>query len=292
MEIIQSFAQFDDGNQYVNGKMNGTEIYLNFYIFLLSFLTLKKYYGSVTMYCNKKAYETFIKYIPYDKIIIKENPHTRKFWNAYKIDAMSVQKDSFIHVDSDVFIFNDLFRPFIDNKNKYDLIVQTIFDYDFVPGVINKEYIHRLYKDVCPPEKYNFKSFTCGVVGMNLNNGTDILNKYIKDTKVAYDLIEKNIITGTGTELAFFLEEYTLYLNALNNNLKWYDVLPYDEIKLLGIDKVCEKLKYTHMLFESKFVEKNINLIKNKIKNVFPESYYLVEIYDKVISNITIKYFL
>lgn len=289
MVIIQSFAQYDDGNQYVNGKMDGTEIYLNFYIFFLSYLTLKKHYGSVTMYCNKKAYETFIKYIPYEKIVIKENPHPRKFWNAYKIDAMADQKKSFIHVDSDVFVFNDLFKTFIDNPDKYDIIVQTIFDYT----VKERENIYKLYNDVCAPEKYDFKSFTCGVVGMNLNNSLDTLNKYIKDTKIAYDLIDKNLITGTGTEIAFFLEEYTLYLNAISNNLKWFDVLPYDEIKSIGINNVCEKYKYTHMLFESKFKEQNINLIKNKIKKDFTDYYHFVEKYDNdVISKIKIKYIL
>jgi hypothetical protein len=88
------------------------------------------------------------------------------------------------------------------------------------------------------------------------------------------------------------LEEFTLYLNTINNNLSWTDVLPYNEIISNGLYETADKYKYTHMWFESKFSEKNINLIKNKIKTVFPEYYNLVEFYDNnILSKIDIKYY-
>lgn len=277
MTIIQSFAQFDDGNFYVAGELDGSEIYLNFYTFLLSYLTLKKYYGSVTMYCNRKAYDTFIKYIPYDKIIIKENQYTQKFWSAYKLDVIESINEPFIHVDTDVFIFNDLFKPYIENTNNYDLLIQHIINSD-TP----------IIKEICSPEKFDRRSFTCGVLGINNMN---IKNKYITNTKKVYNLINDNIITGNPSVLGFILEEFTLYLTALNYNLKWYEILPYDEIQKNGLYETCEKVKYTHMWFQSKFTEKNIKLIKNKIKKDFFEYYYLVEKYNDAISDIDIKYY-
>jgi hypothetical protein len=279
MKIIQSFAQFDDGNFYVNGKLNYTEIYLNFYVFLLSFLTLKKYYNNVTMYCNKKAYETFVKYIPYDRIILKENKYSQKYWSAYKLDVIENINEPFIHVDNDVFIFNDLFRPFIDNVNKYDLMIQFVMDCD-VPVIEN----------VCPKEKFDYKSFTCGVLGIN---NVKIKNNYINDTKKIFNLIENNIIVGDSAKIGFILEEFTLYLNTCKNDLKYYEVIPYNEIKKYGIYECCDKYKYTHMWFQSKFTENNIKLIKNKIKKDFPGYYNIVEKYDLLISesNIDIKYY-
>ena len=280
MKIIQSFAQFDDGNHYVinniKNNINGTEIYLNFYTFYLSFLTLKKYYGAVTMYCNRVAYDTFIKYIPYDEIIIKENKHTQKFWSAYKLDVIDDMTEDFIHVDSDVFIFDDVFRPFIDNI-EYDIMIQFVFD--------NSNDKNYYYNNICSSDIYDFRAFTCGVLGMRIN----IKDSYIKDTNEVFDMINNNQIPGNNFSFGFILEELTLYLNMLKNNLKWFAVIPEEDIINLGLNEACEKHKYTHMWFDSKFKEQNINLIKNKIRKDFPTYYNVVDKYENDLSDLNIK---
>jgi FkbM family methyltransferase len=275
IKIIQSFAQYNEDNHYVGNELNGTEKYLNFYTFLLSFLTLKKYYGSVTMYCNRLAYDTFIKYIPYDNVIIIENKNTIDWWSAYKLDIISIIDEPFIHVDSDVFIFDDIFRPFINNKD-YDIIVQNSFDIE----IIDKE---KWIFEICPIQKIKNKSFLCGVIGFNDINKKE---KYIKNTKKVKKLIENNLIIG---DYGFILEEYTLYLTTVNDDLKYFEVLPYDDIK--DIYSSGEKNNYTHMWFASKYVKTNIDLIKNKIKKDFSEYYEIVEKYDNLISKYNIKYY-
>lgn len=283
MKIIQSFAKLNVGNVYLD-KLNkydndfkiGSETYLLFYSFLLSYLTLKKYCGSVTMYCNRDAYESFIKYIPYDEIILKENKYdSLKFWSVYKIDVIEEQTEDFIHVDSDVFIFDDIFRPFINNSN-YDLIVQNIFDID----IINKD---KWMYNICPIEKFDNKSFLCGVIGFNNITHKD---KYIENTIKVKKLIEDNLVVGNPV---FTIEELTLYLTKINYDLTYYDILPYEDIKQ-SIHKSGEKNKYTHMWFSSKYTKENIELIKNKIKIDFPEYYQIVENYDNYISIFDIKY--
>lgn len=275
MEIIQSYSQFDNDNHYIGNKLNGTEKYLNFYTFLLSFLTLKKYYKSITMYCNRLAYDTFIKYIPYNKIVIIENKNTIEWWSAYKLDIISNMKDPFIHVDSDVFIFDDIFKPFINND--YDIIIQNSFDID----IVDKE---KWINNICPIEKFNNKSFLCGVVGFK---DIKIKDKYIEDTKIVKNLINENIVIG---DRGFILEEFTLYLTSINNNLKYYEILPYDDIKK-SIHKSGDNNKYTHMWFASKYMKSNIDLIKNKIKKEFSDYYELVEKYDNYISNFDILFY-
>lgn len=233
------------------------------------------------MYCNKAAYDTFIKFIPYDKIVLKENRYTQNFWSAYKLDVISCVNEDFIHVDSDVFIFDDLFKPFIDN-NKYDLMIQYIFN--------NVSYGDTWeYNDICPFELFDGRSFTCGVLGMRSN----VIDTYIKDTKKVFELINNNKIIGNRFSLGFYLEEFTLYLTALKNKLKWHEILPYEEVIDVGLHKTCENHKYTHMWFQSKFTEKNINIIKNKIKKDFSEYYYLVDVYDNYLkeSNIILNYY-
>ena len=65
MKIIQTFAIFDEVSPYLTNKRNFEYVYLNFYSFILSYITIKKIYGPITMICNQEAYDAFIKYIPY-----------------------------------------------------------------------------------------------------------------------------------------------------------------------------------------------------------------------------------
>jgi len=125
---------------------------LNFYSFLLSYLTLKKYHGSVTMYTNQSAHRSLIKHIPYDNIVLMENKNKFDFWNKYKLDAM---------------------------------------------------------------EKVNG------------------------------------------------------------------DVIPYNLVLKYGLNRASDISKYTHMWFDSKFDSKNIGLLKNKVRKEFPDSYHLIEKYDR-----------
>ena len=291
MKIIQSFSQFDNGCQYANKVLKGSEVYLNFYSFLLSYLTLKKYYGFVTMYCNQKAYDTFIKFIPYDEVIIKENKHTsQQFWSAYKIDIIREQKESFIHVDSDVFIFDDLFDEYINNSDKYDVIIQNTitknnnssqkFIYD------NLEILKKL--DIYKIDDYNGECFSCGVIGMNLN----VKEKYNNITEKLYDGLNNNIFNmshGMGV-IGMILEEQSLHLVCQQNNFRNYNILSYNNVVEFGEEKSGNLHKYTHMWFSTKFQKKYIDLIKNKIKTEFKQQYDIVETYDKHISQFNIKY--
>ncbi len=285
-KIIQSFSQFDTGVMYARGDLYNKEVYLNFYSFLLSYLTLKKYYGEVVMYCNQKAYDTFIKHIPYDEIIIKENRFlTDKYWNAYKLDVIADVKTPFIHVDSDVFIFDDLFRPFIENQDTYDVIVQNILPkernliLDFVKN--NATYLkgNNLLVD-----NYDGKCLSCGVIGM----GLETKEKFIHNTEKLLNAMEKEEVKDM-IHTAMVLEELTFYFTVLQNDLKVYDILPYDDVYKYDETLAGDKHYYTHLWFYTKFQKKNIDLVKNKIKTHFSDMYYLVERYEDTLKKNKIK---
>jgi len=270
MKIIQSFAQFKEGSPYAKNK----NISLNFYSFLLSYLTLNKYYGHVTMICNKDAYDNFIKYIPYDEIIFFENKNCFDFWSAYKIAALKLIDDDVIHVDSDVFIFGDLFRPFIDNN--YDIIVQSVSKnndttIDYVKN--NSEFLK--FSGIIDGSAYDGGFLSCGVLG---------IKKRVK--KNYYDAIEKTYsemkhMQVKGVDKIWYsmiLEESTLYLVTVNNNYKVYGIIPPEIINQVDTPVMDNVDKYTHMWFASKFNERNIELIKRKIRTEFP---YYRNIVDK-----------
>jgi len=274
MKIIQSFAEFDEGTVYLtNDKRSMT--YLSFYSFLLSYLTLKKYYGSVTMFCNQKAYDSFIKYIPYDEIKIFENNNSFEFWSYYKVDTIKRMKEKFIHVDSDVFLFDDLFSPFMDSR-KYDVIVQ-----DIIPARINaathfvndnKEFL--LENNIIDHNNYDGRCFSCGTIGMT----PKVITEYVNICDLLKSAYQKNILKNVNP-LGMILEELSFYLLTLNKKLRLYEVLPHDEILEHGIEKTGDIRKYTHLWFNNKYRPQIIQAIKLKVKKEFPEYGELIDKY-------------
>jgi len=280
MKIIQSFAEFDEGNNYLCGEQTNKK-YLNLYSFLLSYLTLQKYYSKVIMFCNQKAYDSFIKYIPYEDVKILENPNTFKFWSYYKIEAMRTMKEKFIHVDSDVFIFDDLYSPFI-NTRKYDIIVQ-----DTIPARINacatfvennKKFLKE--NNIIDYNLYDRRSFSCGTVGLT----PKLIPEYIGLCDILKEAYLNNKLFDTHP-LGMILEELSLYLFMINNDLRVHEVLPHNEVLEHGIEKVGNLRKYTHMWFGNKFNPQIIKAIKLKIKKEFPNKYQIIEKYEKDVLN-------
>jgi hypothetical protein len=262
MKIIQSFAQFKEGSVYSKNKA----VYLNFYSFLLSYLTLNKYYGHVTMICNKDAYDNFIKFIPYDEIIFMENKNSFDYWSVYKIDALRLIGEDVIHVDSDVFIFDDLFRPFIDGN--FDVIVQSIDNNNCITTEYVKHNVEFLNDSGIIDAKIYDKGFaSCGVLG--------IKNKVHADY---FDAVDKTYVAMKNNQIKYIekkwypmiLEESTLYLTILNNKYSVHGILPSEIINQIGVETTGDVSKYTHVWFTTKLDAHNIDLMKRKIRNEFP----------------------
>jgi len=285
MKIIQSYAHFDKGN--IPRALNKDTIYLYFYSFLLSYLTLKKYYNDVTMYTNQSGYEQILKYVPYDRIDIIENENPPFFWSYYKIQIMNKMTEDFIHIDPDVFIFDDLFSEFI-KFSKYDGIVQNK-----VPEKFNyfNDYVDRysdfiIKNDLFYPEKYDGKLFSCGVIGMRSkikNNYIDVCEK-IKN-KFIYDKFDKKIEANnskfSGSIYAGVIcEELAFYLFSIKNNLNIYEIIPYKDVVKYTVEEAGNKHKYTHMYINSKFNVKYVKFIRKKIINYFPKYLKYIEKYE------------
>ena len=281
MKIIQTFSQFDEGLPYFNNdESNKNIVYKNFYSFLLSMLTLKKYYGKVDMYCNQKAYDSFIKYIPYNDIIIKENNNSISLWNYYKVDVLKTIDGKFIHVDSDVFIFDDLYREFIET-DKYDAIIQDITQPKEAEWAIRDLFTAnaKFFKDnnIIDPKDYDNRFVSAGTIGMTeevKNNFIDISTRI----KRAYD---KQKLINNGLIMTLISEEVAFYLTLLKYKYKVFEVLPYDLIVEHGQHHAGNIKKYSHYWGSSKTQAYHLNIIKNKLISDFPEYSTLIAQYEK-----------
>jgi len=287
MKIIQCFAWLDEGSFYLRYNKKSDEdlvrkTYLNFYSMLLSVLTLQKYYGEVIMYCNQKAHDNFIKYLPYNEINIVENKNTPDFWNYYKVDVIRKQTSKFIHVDPDVMIFDDLFSEFINGK-KYDIIVQ-----DVIPDYQNpikwemehvKEFL--IKRDIMNPELCDGKAFSNGVVGMNIKTKkefiimADILKKGFEDGELK---VHEHLISMISEELA-------MYLVAKKEDLKYLEILPYDNVMKNDSRQTANEKKFTHMWGNSKYNPQHIEIIKLKTKKDFPLYGDLIDQFEEEVLN-------
>jgi hypothetical protein len=289
VKVIQSFAQYSTGSPYLNNELKGMEVYLNFYSFLLSYLTLKKWYGSVTMYTNQLGYDTLIKYIPYDEVIIKENKNEGLYWNVYKLESIENTNGDVIHVDSDVFVFNDLFRPFYEGD--YDLMVQDIITpqrNDHFTGCFMKDNGLLLNKmNILDINKYDGRCFSCGVLGIK----NEVKGSYLDMVSTLKTNIDNKIFKLEERLYAPVSEELCLYLTSLKHNMKVYSILPYDDIicNYGNPNPVGNKYGYTHLLAKTKFFEKNITRIKNKILKLFPDQYSIVKKYEVELKRKKIK---
>ena len=84
---------------------------------------------------------------------------------------MKQMKTDFIHVDSDVFIFGDLFKDFITSK-KYDMIIQNQ-----IPEKHNhtRKYVKNfrefvIKNNLVDPDIYDGRCLSCGTVGMRMKH--------------------------------------------------------------------------------------------------------------------------
>lgn len=288
MKIIQSFAKFNEINPRLEWsdevKVKNSDVAfkreqekLLFYTFLFSYLSLNKYYGGVRMYCNEAAQKSLIKYIPYNEVKIVENKNSIKFWSYYKVDIMKSMRSDFIHVDSDVFIFADLFSKFIKNE-KYDKIIQNIIPniYNYAKDYVPKFKEHVIENDIIDPKKYDGRCHSCGVIGMRH-----------KHKKTYIETCEKIKRGFHGEEhndkwmIGMVCEELASYLHSLKLDLNSYQILPYDEVLELTENVAANKHNYTHMYLSTKFEPKYVKVIRFRILNDFPEASKYVMAYEK-----------
>jgi len=176
MKIIQSFwsKPFLEKNTDKNARFKAgwTSTNLFFYSTLLSCLTLKRQYGSVTMYTDyygKKLFEDL--QIPYSSIqtdLETLNQYPSELWALGKIRSYSLQNEPFLHIDTDVFIWDRFPQQFVAadlcfqnlefNFPKYKEVVDKIIEnFKGIPHVLIDEYT----------KNGNIHALNAGVIGGN-----------------------------------------------------------------------------------------------------------------------------
>jgi len=274
MKIIQSFAQFEEGSPYILQQNKPDYIYLSFYSFLLSYISVTKTYGEFTMFCNHSAYNSMLRFIPYDCINIMENDNDFLMWSKYKLDVMRTIGDDFIHLDPDVSLFKKVLDPFINGE--CDVLVQDIVPHKWNVGkefVFNSIPFFRETKILMKP--YDGRAMSCGTVGIT----KEVQEYYFAGIDVLYEAMVKFGVEKIDYR-GLILEEQLLYLLALENDFKVNTIVPHelmrDDIFELGLTH-----GYLHIWMGIKFVRKVIDLIRKEIFFGYPHYFDYVLKYER-----------
>lgn len=155
----------------------------------LSYFLLKKHFNRVHLVCNEygKRFMTEELGLKFDKIQMIEHEETELsdfVWSIHKLYAYAIQKEPFVHIDTDFFLFEKPSEEYLDT----DIFAQ------------NLEINHPVYTDM------RTKSVQ---LGLKLPN-------YILEAK--HPAVALNVGIVGGKNLAFFKDFYVLAKNMLEEN--------------------------------------------------------------------------
>lgn len=253
MKIVQSFwTAGKDATNYNFGWLSPLDHYLSW---ILSCNLLRKQYNHVSLVTDQQGYHILVEELglPYTEVdtcldsLVEYKSH---LWALAKIKAYSIQREPFIHVDGDVFIWEPIDIPLEGN----DIIVQnreSISDYYRTMWKSIKPIIKDIPILLRPfDQKRNGGAYNMGIFG-----GKDI--SFIKEyCKESFKFVDKNIIEMNRLEdinINIFFEQVLLYeiTKKKKKNVATYikeDIGDNQYINFGNFDEVPDRRKYLHLL--------------------------------------------
>ncbi|GHT18877.1 hypothetical protein FACS189429_5960 [Bacteroidia bacterium] len=302
MKIIQSF--WGGQNKDLINKYGWFEFHYHWLSWMLSCYQLRKFYDKVELYTDKFGYDILINKLklPYTNVHIvldKLNDLPDGLWAMAKILTYSLQSEPFLHIDGDVFIFEQIPEQLMQSG----LIAQNQEQ--------TTEYYHNMWDNIFPKlsfipteiEYFNTgkhnNAFNMGIVG---GNDIDFFQNYCKKS---FDFVNKNKSAWADINLLnfnIFFEQVLFYETAKINDKKIDCLLPenIDDNNYVGFadfEKVPFLKKYLHLIGNYKQIELvcrkmeqycllNYPEFFRTLKQVFPDKY---QIFDRINYNFTEK---
>lgn len=244
----------------------------------LSCLQLNKFYDEVELVTDKPGYDLLVNQLklPYTNIKIvldKLNDYHSDLWALGKLYAYSIQEQSFIHVDGDVFIWDrfpkkieDSFlcaQNFETDEPGYDYVYDFVqANFKFIPGFLDNK------------ENRHIRSVNAGILG---GSNISFFREY---TSIAFDFVNKNLDKMEGLDLGafnMFYEQYLFYCLARDKRVD-IKCLVDDQRKLLdkhvNFTGVPLNTSYIHTVgFYKKKLETG-ELLEYTLKTTYPNHYY------------------
>lgn len=296
MKFIQTFYLSDSQNALTD-TFGWISPEYNLMGWTLSCLQLKKYYSDVHLYTTDIGAETLVNKLklPYDHIHTIHNnftpPHPL-LWALAKIFTYSVQSDSFLHVDGDVFIFN----PFPEHLINQQLIAQNeeiatdyyistqkelIRNFTYFPKVVEMDF----------SQSHPIHAVNAGILG-----GSDI-EFYKEYTALAFEYVNKNLKSLNlidANKFNIFFEQHLFYCLATCKRKQiaylLKDVFQDNKFSDMGnFWEVPIGKSYLHLLGEYKRNDFICVQMAGILRQYYPEYYYrIISLFKK--NNLSLKH--
>ncbi|GGG12588.1 hypothetical protein GCM10011344_11600 [Dokdonia pacifica] len=287
MKIIQSFWT---GNikEITQNNYGWVSSKYNLIGWILSANQLRKYYDRVELYTDALGAEILIDtlQLPYSKVHIVLNEldsYDRDLWAVAKIKTYSLQKEPFLHVDGDVFIWD----TFPDDLMKAHLITQNLErTTDYYQSMWSSIEPHLSY---IPEEFHDFTNTKNGFAcNMGIVGGVDLaFYKYYAEQ--AFKFVDVNRTAWTkisNNNFNVFFEQLLYYELAKKHTKKvsyLFEDIP-DDNKYVGFgdfDKVPNEKTYLHLLGNYKRDIPTYKAMEDYVMRYYPEYYKrLLTIFD------------
>lgn len=239
------------------------------YSWVISSHKAKEFYENVELVTDSESLPLFNKLeLPFDSIktdLDEINHYPRSLWALGKIKAYQIQDEPFIHLDNDVYIWNDTlsktdFELLCQNiEINHDEYYQPMIDYLNNNSVIVDKTLWELEKNISPCtaiygcKNMKFNKIYCDEVFKFVNDNLDILKK------------------GNLNNLQFsvIFEQYIAGQIAKKLNIEWQDFLKIHQNKN-DIDK-----GYIH-IWGAKYNNEWFNKIENIVKRDYSKHYKII----------------
>ncbi|MBW4361238.1 DUF6734 family protein [Flavobacterium taihuense] len=259
---------------------------INLMSWAFSCLQLCKFYPEVELHTNQAGKEILIDLLglPYTKVHLSLETEfidnlLPSMWAYSKIHTYSIQKEPFLHVDGDIFIW----EPFNDKLVQSPLIAQNIEEnlsvYKHCLKIIKKKL--PFMPNWLEFDDLQIRAYNAGIIG---GNDISFFKKY---TSLAFEFYERNkkqlaslIETNleTNKHIHIIPEQYLFYKLSNKMNIQ---VMLQDEKKVdseigsfsqfVEIEKIPNEKKYMHVLGNYKRSKQHNDFVGFILKKEYPE---------------------
>jgi hypothetical protein len=288
-KIVQTLwtkPAFDDDNSGFQQRFNGGWLSrkYNYMAWTLSCLQLRKFYDRVELVTDAKGKQLLIDILklPYTDVRVELdclNHYSNSLWTLPKIYTYKIQKEPFIHVDGDVFIWEKFSKDIesaqlcsqqlvIDHKPQYVAMEEIETHFKFIPDCIKKD----------KAENRILRISNAGLFG---GNNLDFFKEFVK---ISFDFVDKNLALLYKLKSGSFgmiFEEYLFYCLAKEEGIEVTYLLEplmddFTGTQLIGFETVPSKTKFIHPVGSFKKYRQICDLLSNTLLVNYPDYYYRI----------------
>ena len=275
------FLKSDDINSWDRSSGGWLDRRYNYYSWALSCLTFNKFYKNIILYSDSYGKDLLVDKLglPYTevKVVFDELHYHPDLWAIGKLYAYQFEKQPFLHVDGDVYIW----KKFGNSIEHGDLVIQNLEDnFSYYKDIFleiekNLEYIPN---DVIGYSKKgsDFSGINAGVFG---GNDVEFIHYYVSE---ALEFVNKNKTNLNKINIGLFNNFYEQCLFRILTEKKKKKITTLLTSVNDRFDGLCDLTGvpnnswYAHAVGVYKKRKETNELVEFRLRSEFPDCYYKI----------------